>query len=131
MCIYLKFDSNEFHKRIVDGKNDLKNVSKRLLVPYIVKNFLHYNCYHLNIHLDSRVNIEELYCYEFYENNEVSFRRLRLQLKASQPVSKYKDFFLANFGNPIIIRAASSWSFSNFLASFEQHPSHKVLTCIL
>jgi hypothetical protein len=30
-----------------------------------------------------------------------------LQLQISQPVSKYKDFLLANFGNPVIIRATS------------------------
>ena len=38
-----------------------------ILVPYIVKNFSDYKCYHLNIHLDSPVNIQELYCYVFYE----------------------------------------------------------------
>jgi hypothetical protein len=35
-----------------------------ILVPYIVKNFSDYNCYQLNIHLDSRLNIQELYFYE-------------------------------------------------------------------
>jgi hypothetical protein len=29
VCIDLKFGSSEFHERIVDGKNDLENVSKR------------------------------------------------------------------------------------------------------
>jgi hypothetical protein len=38
-----------------------------ILVPYIVKNSSDYNCYQLNIHLNSRLNIHELYCYEFYE----------------------------------------------------------------
>jgi hypothetical protein len=38
-----------------------------ILVPYIVKNFSDYNCYPLDIHLASRLNIQELYCYEFYE----------------------------------------------------------------
>jgi hypothetical protein len=37
--------------------------------------------------------------------NKVSFRRIRLQLIVSQPVSKYKDSLLANFGNPVIILA--------------------------
>jgi hypothetical protein len=32
-----------------------------ILVPYIVRNFSDYNCYQLNIHLDSRLNIQELY----------------------------------------------------------------------
>jgi hypothetical protein len=31
VCIDLEFGSNEFHERIVDGKNDLENVSKRHL----------------------------------------------------------------------------------------------------
>jgi hypothetical protein len=43
-CIDLKFGSNEFHERIVDRKNDLENVLNDILVPYIVKNFLDYNC---------------------------------------------------------------------------------------
>jgi hypothetical protein len=77
-----------------------------ILVPYIVKNFSDYNCYHLNIHLDSRVNIQELYCYEFYEIKSV-FDASVYNL-VSQPVSKYKDSLLENFGNPVIIRAASS-----------------------
>jgi hypothetical protein len=42
-----------------------------ILVPYIVKNFSDYNCNQLNIHLDSRLNIQELYCYEFYEIRSV------------------------------------------------------------
>jgi hypothetical protein len=28
-----------------------------ILVPYIIKNFSDYNCYQLNIYLDSRLNI--------------------------------------------------------------------------
>jgi hypothetical protein len=42
-----------------------------ILVPYIVKNFSDSNCYQLNIHLNSRLNILELYCYEFYEIRSV------------------------------------------------------------
>ena len=42
-----------------------------ILVPYIVKNFSDYNCYQLNIYLDSRLNIQELYCYGFYEIRSV------------------------------------------------------------
>ena len=49
--------------RIVDGKNDLENVSKRHLCTLCI----------VKIHLDSRLNIQELYCYEFYEIKSVSF----------------------------------------------------------
>ena len=38
-----------------------------ILVPYIVQNFSDSNCYQLNIHLDSPVNIQEIYYYIFYE----------------------------------------------------------------
>jgi hypothetical protein len=31
VCIDIKFGSNEFHRRIVDGKNDLENISRRHL----------------------------------------------------------------------------------------------------
>jgi hypothetical protein len=34
-----------------------------ILVLYIVKEFSDYNCFQINIHLDSRLNIQELYCY--------------------------------------------------------------------
>jgi hypothetical protein len=34
----------EFHERIVDGKNDLENVSKRHLGTLYCKEFLRYNC---------------------------------------------------------------------------------------
>ena len=65
VCIDLKFGSNEFHNRIVDGKNnDLENVSKLHLGTLYCEEFLDYNCYQLNIHLDSLLNIQELYCYE-------------------------------------------------------------------
>jgi hypothetical protein len=40
VCIDLKFGSNEFHERIVDGKNDLENVSKRHLGTLYCKEFL-------------------------------------------------------------------------------------------
>jgi len=40
-----------------------------ILVPYIVKNFSDYN--QLTIHLDSCLNILELYWYEFYEIKSV------------------------------------------------------------
>jgi hypothetical protein len=43
VCIDLKFGSNEFHERIVDGKNDLENVLNDILVPYIVTNLSDYN----------------------------------------------------------------------------------------
>jgi hypothetical protein len=42
--IDLQFGSNEFHERIVDGKNDLENVSKRHLGTLYCKEFLRYNC---------------------------------------------------------------------------------------
>jgi len=42
-----------------------------ILVLYIVKEFSDYNCFQINIHLDSRLNIQELYCYEFYEIRSV------------------------------------------------------------
>jgi hypothetical protein len=51
-----------------------------ILIPYIVKNFSDYNCYHLNIHLDSRLNIQELYCYEFYEIRSVFDASVNIQL---------------------------------------------------
>ena len=74
--------------------------------PYIVNNFSDYNCYQLIIHLDNRLNIQELHCNEFYEIRSVFDG---LQLKVSQSVSKYTDdSLLANFGNPVIIRATSS-----------------------
>jgi hypothetical protein len=40
VCIDLKFGSNEFHKRIADGTNDLKNISKRYLGTLYYKEFL-------------------------------------------------------------------------------------------
>jgi hypothetical protein len=40
VCIDLKFGSSEFHERIVDGKNDLENVSKRHLGTLYCKEFL-------------------------------------------------------------------------------------------
>ena len=52
VCTDLKFGSNEFHDRIVDGKKKIwKMFLNYILVPYIVKNFSDYNCYQLNIHL--------------------------------------------------------------------------------
>jgi hypothetical protein len=39
VCIDLKFGSNEFHERIVDGKNDSENVSKRHLGILFCKEF--------------------------------------------------------------------------------------------
>jgi hypothetical protein len=38
--IDLQFGSNEFHQRIVDGKNDLQNVSKRHLGTLYCKEFV-------------------------------------------------------------------------------------------
>jgi hypothetical protein len=64
-----------------------------IFVPYIVK-----------IHLDSHLNSQELYCNEFYEIKSV-FDVSVYNLKWSQPVSKYTDSLLANFGNPVIILA--------------------------
>jgi hypothetical protein len=40
VCIDLRFGSNEFHERIVDGKNDLENVFKRNLGTLYFKEFL-------------------------------------------------------------------------------------------
>jgi hypothetical protein len=40
VCIDLKFGSNEFHERIVDGKNNLENVSKRHLGTLYCKEFI-------------------------------------------------------------------------------------------
>jgi hypothetical protein len=40
VCIDLKFGSNEFHKRIADGTNELENISKRYLGTLCYKEFL-------------------------------------------------------------------------------------------
>jgi hypothetical protein len=40
-------------------------------------------------------------------NDSENIPKRYLQLKIFQPVSKYKYFLLANFGNPVIIRATS------------------------
>jgi hypothetical protein len=40
VCIDLKFGSNEFHKRIADGTNELENISKQYLGTLYCKEFL-------------------------------------------------------------------------------------------
>jgi hypothetical protein len=40
VSVDLKFGSNEFHKRKVDGKNDLENISKRHLGTLYCNEFL-------------------------------------------------------------------------------------------
>jgi hypothetical protein len=59
----------------------MKIVLNDILVPYIVKNFSDYNCYQLNIHLACHLNIQELYCYEFYVIRSVFiYTNARMQL---------------------------------------------------
>jgi hypothetical protein len=70
-----------------------------ILVLYIVKNFSDYNCYQLNIHLDSRLNIQELYCYEFYEIRPV-FDAYNICQKATKQIFVLRKLkFILNRNN--------------------------------
>ena len=96
-----------------------------ILVPYIVKNFSDYIGYQLNIHLASHLNIQELYCYEFYEIRSV-FDASVYNLKSPN------RFQSINFGNPVIIRALPVEADSTYLYSLNNtHPITHMHTLVM